>query len=99
MPPPAEASTRISATSSCIFACIFCACCIIACMLPGIFIALTLLQISHCADVAVRKHFLESLHLGMGKSAAGDLVFLGRRGFDWGLRGFAGLDRDLDGSA
>src|SRR5258707_8480707 len=99
MPPPAEASTRISATSSCIFCCIFCACCILACMLPGIFMALTLLQISHRADLAVRKHFLESPHLRMRESAAGDFVFLGRGRCHGRLRGFAVLDRDLDGSA
>ena len=54
-------------------------------------------QISHGADVAVRKHFLESLHLGMGKSAVSDVVFLGRRGFDRDLRGFAGLDGNFYG--
>jgi len=42
MPPPAEASTRISAISSCSFCCICCACFIIDCMFPGIFMGLLL---------------------------------------------------------
>src|SRR5277367_1580900 len=76
MPPPAEASTRISAISSCSFFCICSACFIMACMFPGSFIGL-FLQVSHYADLSVGEHLLESPHLGMREGAGGDIV-LGR---------------------
>ena len=81
MPPPAEASTRISAISSCIFSCICCACCIICCMLPGSFTCL-LLQVANCANLAA-EDFPETLHFRIGQRAAGGFVLgvgLGRRG-------------------
>src|ERR1700679_2080506 len=99
MPPPAEASTRISAISSCIFCCIFWACCIMACMFPGIFIfASPVFQISHGSYLAVREQFLEALHFGMLKRTDCRFVWLrkGRRRGRYAL-GFADFYRDLDG--
>src|ERR1039457_2715084 len=83
MPPPAEASTLIKAISCASFSCICCAWRIICCvlpMLPGSF-TLRLLQVSNFADFARGEDFAEALHFGMGKRAAGGLVFRdGRRG-------------------
>src|ERR1700730_16043003 len=75
IPPPADASTRISAISSCILRCICSACFIMACMFPGSFIRFCLFfQISHRADLRVRKKLLEALDFGMAQCAAGDVV-------------------------
>src|SRR6185312_10570497 len=69
MPPPADASTRIAAISSCSFCCICWACFIMDCMLPGIFIVSLVLfiQISHGTNVSAREQFLKPLHAGMGQ--------------------------------
>src|ERR1035438_7438895 len=75
MPPPAVASTRISAISSCIFFCICSACFIMACMFPGSFInPALLLKITHHADLRVGKHLLEAPHFRMRESALGHVV-------------------------
>src|ERR1700723_3163766 len=77
MPPPAEASTRMSAISSCIFFCICSAFCIMACMFPGSFIVPALFfQTSHHAELRVREHLLEALHIGVCQRALGDIVLL-----------------------
>src|SRR3569833_662939 len=88
MPPPAEPSTRISAISACMRSCICCACFIMACMLPGIFIASGLLQVAYVAYFAA-KQIAETLHVGMIESSFGHFV-LRRRGFGRGLRGGRG---------
>src|SRR2546421_272764 len=72
MPPPAVASTRISATSCCIFSCICCAWRIMFCMLPGSFMDL-LLEVANFAYFAA-EDFPEALDLGIGERAAGDFV-------------------------
>src|SRR5580658_6515550 len=81
IPPPAEASTRMSAISSCIFFCICSAFCIMACMFPGSFICPALLfQIADHADLRVGEQFLEAADLGVGEGALGDVVgFFGER--------------------
>src|SRR5271157_4442185 len=94
MPPPAEASTRIWATSCWSFSCTCCAwriICCICCMLPGNFTWL-LLEISNFADLAA-KHFPEAPDLEVGQRAGGDFVFAvaggGRgagRGAPWARR-------------
>src|SRR6185312_3109561 len=83
MPPPAEPSTRISAISACMRSCICCACFIMACMLPGIFIVLRLLQIAYVAHFAA-KQLAETLHIGMVEGSVGYFV-LRRRGFGGGF--------------
>src|SRR5512143_1796069 len=105
MPPPAEASTRISATSSCIFCCIFWACCIMACMFPGIFMRrspsrlLTFLQIANGAHLAFREQFLKALHFRMRQGTLRRFIFrrLGRSPGHGGC--FSHAQRELDGPA
>src|ERR1035438_2522930 len=105
MPPPAEASTLIRAISCASFSCICCAWRIICCMLPGSF-TLRLLQVSNFTDFARGEDLAETLHFGMGKRAAGGLVFRngwrggcrGGRGRG-GRRGFANLKTDAQGPA
>src|ERR1700730_8706946 len=85
MPPPAVASTRISAISSCIFFCICSACFIMACMFPGSFInPVLLLQISHHADLCVREHLLETPHFRMRKRTLRHVVLRWLRLGTWG---------------
>src|SRR5471030_3180853 len=72
MPPPAVASTRISAISCWSFSCICCAWRIICCMLPGSF-TLLLLEISNLANFAA-EHLPEALHFRIGQRAAGHFV-------------------------
>src|SRR5271165_3854032 len=76
IPPPADASTRISAISSCILFCICCACFIICCMFPGSFmVSIRLfLQVSHGPYLRVREEFLKPLHFRVGERALGDIV-------------------------
>src|ERR1700728_4711772 len=73
MPPPADASTRMAAICSCSFSCICCACFIIACMLPGIFIGAcvtpSLIQISHGAHLRIGKDLLEAFDSRMRQRA------------------------------
>src|SRR5579871_2105001 len=97
MPPPAVASTLMSAISWCSFSCIFCACCIICCMLPGSFTSL-LLEVSNFADLAA-KDFPKTPDLFVAQRAPGEIVFFSggrgcRRG---GLRRFADADLDPQG--
>src|ERR1700674_957027 len=94
MPPPAVASTLISAISCCSFSCIFCACCIIACMLPGNFTSL-LLEVSNLANFPA-KHFPEPPHLRVGERAAGGVVCLAGGGRHVGRRLTPSADCDLD---
>src|SRR5260370_31036813 len=92
MPPPAVASTRISAISCWSFSCICCAWRITCCMLPGSF-TLLLLEISNLANFAA-EHFPEALHFRIGQRAAGHFVVaVSRWGRAW-LRRFTG--RELD---
>src|SRR5579864_5667173 len=93
MPPPAVASTLISAISCCSFSCIFCACCIIACMLPGNFTSL-LLEVSNPAHFPA-KDFPEPPHLRVGERAAGGVVCLAGGGQHCGRRFNPRVDRDL----
>src|SRR5271157_1492216 len=88
MPPPAEASTLIWATSCWSFSCTCCAwriICCICCMLPGNFTGL-LLEVSNFADFAA-KHFPEAPDLGVGQRAGGGFLFVmtggGRRKRGW----------------
>src|ERR1035437_683743 len=77
MPPPAEASTLIWATSCWSFSCTCCAwriICCICCMLPGNFTWLHL-EISDFTNFAA-KHFPEAPDLGVGQRAAGDFFFV-----------------------
>src|SRR6266851_8246837 len=94
IPPPAEASTRMRATSCCMRSCICCACFIMFCMLPGSFTYL-LLQIANRSNLAA-EYFLEPFHFRIAQRA--------RRGFvRWRLLGsrrrrrsrLAGRDLDL----
>src|SRR3954471_21235194 len=97
MPPPAVASTLISAISCCIFSCMRCACCIICCMLPGSFTGL-LLEISNFSNFAA-EDFAEALHFGIGEGAAGGIVLLDAGGGRCGDGGslLAGIaDRHFD---
>src|SRR5581483_889210 len=83
MPPPAEASTRIAAICSCSFCCMACACFIMFCMLPGIFILVNypflLIQISHGTHLGTGKQFLKTLDAWMRKRSLTQFIF-GRRG-------------------
>src|SRR6266702_4198488 len=72
MPPPAEASTRICATSWCMRSCICCACFIIDCMLPGSFTYL-LLQIPDRSNLAA-EDLLKPFHFGIGQRARRGLI-------------------------
>jgi hypothetical protein len=86
MPPPAVASTLISAISCCQLLLHLLAWRIICCMLPGSF-TLRLLEIANFADFAA-EHFLEALDFGVGQGAAGGLIFAGgRRELDGGGSG------------
>src|SRR6266849_10308612 len=75
IPPPADASMRMRATSCCMRSCICCAFCIIDCMLPGSFTSL-LLKISNRSNLPA-KDFLESLHFRIGECARGGLILGG----------------------
>src|SRR6185295_17914409 len=106
MPPPEEPSTRISATSSCIFCCIFWACCIMACMLPGIFMGFSnrahgwtarsgILQISDRADLRVLENILKALHYRMRERTSRGFIFaLRRSGYGGRGGGVTDLNRD-----
>ena len=74
MPPPADASTRISAISSCSCFCICSACFIMACILAGFHSLALFFQISHHADLSVREHFLEPLDFGIRQRPLGGVV-------------------------
>src|SRR5258708_21695698 len=75
IPPPAEASTRMRATSCCMRSCICCACFIMFCMLPGSFTYL-LLQIANRSNLPA-EYFLKFLHFRIGQRSRRSLV-LGR---------------------
>src|SRR5262249_17267171 len=79
IPPPADASTRISPTSCCLRSCICCACFIIACMLPGSFTSL-LLQIADRSDLPA-KQFLELLDFRVGERSRRGLILGSDREF------------------
>src|SRR5580700_6467811 len=94
MPPPAVASTLISAISCASLSCICLACCIICCMFGGF--TLRLLEIANFADFAA-EHFLEALDFRVGQGTAGRLVLACRgRELDGGGRWSGVGDGHLD---
>src|SRR5260370_26608764 len=95
IPPPEDASTRISATSCCMRSCICFACFIMFCMLPGNFMSL-LLQIADRANLAA-EYLLKFFHFRIGQRPGRSLA-LGRLASDGGRRRRGALsrgDRDL----
>src|SRR5437879_2640972 len=89
IPPPAEASTRICASSCCRRSCICCACFIMVCMFPGSFMSGLLVQfrtalLIYLFQVADRAHFAaknfaKALHLRIRQCALGHFVLLACR--------------------
>src|SRR5260370_22763104 len=99
IPPPEDASTRISATSCCMRSCICCACFIMFCMLPGNFTSL-LLQIADRANLAA-EYLLKFFHFRIGQRPRRRLA-LGSLASDGGLHRRGPLsrgDRDLHRTA